>query len=71
MLETALLSPPADGGLWTSPKVAAWISEVLGRPVSAVTGWKYLKRLGFTLQTPRLQHQAAASGEEQQALKKN
>ena len=49
MLETALLSPPADGGLWTSPKVAAWISEMLGRPVSAVTGWKYLKRLGFTL----------------------
>ena len=71
MLETALLSLPADGGLWTSPKVAAWISEVLGRPVSVVTGWKYLKRLGFTLQPPRLQHQTAASREEQQALKKN
>jgi len=26
---------PADGGLWTGPKVAAWMSELLGRPVSA------------------------------------
>jgi len=28
---------PADGGLWTGPKVAAWMSE-LGRPVSAQRG---------------------------------
>ena len=38
----------------------AWISETLQRPVSDVSGWKYLKRLGWTLQTPRPQHQAAA-----------
>jgi len=29
---------PADGGLWTGPKVAAWMSELLGRPVSAQRG---------------------------------
>jgi len=33
---------PADGGLWTGPKVAAWMSELLGRPVSAQRG-EYLK----------------------------
>ena len=58
-------------GLWTGPKVAAWISETLQRPVSDVSGWKYLKRLGWTLQTPRPQHQAAAPPDEQQAFKKN
>ena len=69
-LEAALSAPPADGGLWTGPKVAAWISETLQRPVSDVSGWKYLKRLGWTLQTPRPQHQAAATPDAQQTLKK-
>ena len=69
-LEAALSAPPADGGLWTGPKVAAWISERLQRPVSAVSGWKYLKRLGWTLQTPRPQHQISAAPEAQQAFKK-
>ena len=69
-LEVALSVPPADGGLWTGPKVAAWISETLQRSVSDVSGWKYLRRLGWTLQTPRPQHQAAATPDEQQAFKK-
>ena len=69
-LKLPLSAPPADGGLWTGPKVAAWISETLQRPVSAVSGWKYLKRRGWTLQTPRPQHQAAAAPEAQQAFKK-
>ena len=59
-----------NGGLWTGPKVAAWISETLQRRVSDVSGWKYLKRLGYTLQTPRPQHQAAATPEAQQTFKK-
>jgi len=69
-LEVMLSVPPADGGLWTGPKGAAWISETLQRPVSDVSGWKYLKRLGYTLQTPRPQHQAAATPVEQQPFKK-
>ena len=69
-LEIALSNPPPDGGLWTGPKVASWISEQIGRPVSTVTGWKYIKRLGFTLQTPRPRHQAAASPEAQAEVKK-
>jgi transposase len=70
-LEKALSAPPIDGGLWTGPKVAAWISGTLQRPVSAVTGWKYLRRLGWTLQRPRPQHQASATPEAQQTFKKN
>ncbi|MDE0480999.1 MAG: winged helix-turn-helix domain-containing protein [Candidatus Poribacteria bacterium] len=70
-LEVALSVSPADGGLWTGPKVAAWISETLQRPVSDVSGWKYLKRLGWTLQTPRPHHQAAATVDEQQTFRKN
>lgn len=62
---------PEDGGLWTGPKIAKWISKKLNCRVSAVTGWKYLKRLGFTLQIPRPQHQKAANKEEQEAFKKN
>ena len=69
-LEKALSAPPIDGGLWTGPKVATWISETLKRPVSAVTGWKYLRRLDWTLQRPRPQHQAAATPEAQQTFKK-
>ena len=70
-LEAALSAPPSDGGLWTGPKVAAWISETLERPVSAVSGWKYLKRLGYTLQTPRPRHEGAATPDAQQTFKKN
>lgn len=70
-LEVALSSPPADGGLWTGPKVAAWISETVQRSVSDVSGWKYLKRLGYSLQALRPQHQAAATPEAQRAFKKN
>jgi len=41
---------PADGGLWTGPKVAAWMSELLGRPVSAQR--EYLKGR-YRLRSPR------------------
>src|SRR6478609_707062 len=32
-LRAALAEPPADGGLWTGPKVAAWMATRLGRKV--------------------------------------
>lgn len=60
-----------DGGLWTGPKVADWISEKLGRRVSSVSGWKYLKRLGLSLRLPRPLHQKAATALEQESFKKN
>jgi transposase len=54
-LRAALATAPPDGGLWTSPKVAAWMAERLGRPISKQRGWEALHRLGFTMHQPRPQ----------------
>ena len=62
---------PPDQGLWSGRKVAAWMSERLGRPVDAKLGLRYLHRLGFTRQRPRPRHAKAASPTEQAAFKKN
>ena len=50
-----------DGGLWTGPKVASWMSQQLGRPVAPQRGWDYLKRLGYSLQATRPRHVDASS----------
>jgi transposase len=55
-LWAALPDPAPDGGLWSDPKVAAWIGGRLGRPVRAQRGWENLRKLGFTLQRPRPRH---------------
>lgn len=70
-LEKALADRPVDGGLWNGPKVAVWMSATLGRKVSAVTGWHYLRRLDFTPQMPRPCNAKAASEAERDAFKKN
>src|SRR4051812_5377091 len=47
-------TPPEDGGLWTGPTVAAWIAARRGRAhVPPQRGWQALKRLNWSLQTPR------------------
>jgi transposase len=58
-LAAALEGPAPDGGLWTSSKVAAWMSTQLGRPVSPQRGWDYLRRCGFTPHRPRPRHAQA------------
>lgn len=68
-LQAALMRRPGDGGLWTGPKVAHWMSEKLGRPVSAVTGWHYLQFLGFSLKIPRPRHTDTASLSQQRTFK--
>jgi transposase len=70
-LDTALRSAPPDGGLWTAPKVAAWIEARTGAAVNQSTAWRVMRRLGFTLQVPRPHHRRAASGEEQTTFKKS
>ncbi len=71
-LAEAVASPPPDGGLWTGPKVAAWIARETGRdPVHPQRGWAYLRRLDQSWQTPRPRHEQAATPEEQEAFKKN
>ena len=67
-LEAALKTRPADGGLWTSKKTAAWIRDHTGRPACRVTGWRTLRRLGQTPQRPRPRHKRA-DPEAQEAFK--
>src|SRR3954452_9667759 len=69
-LRAALAGPPADGGLWTGPKVAAWMAARLGREVRPQRGWDYLGKLGHSLQTPRPRNVKAASAEEQDLYKR-
>jgi transposase len=68
-LAEALRGAPPDGGLWSGPRVAAWIAAATGREVHPQRGWDYLKRLGFTLKRPRPRH-ARADPEAQAAFKK-
>ncbi len=58
-LAAALEGPAPDGGMWTGPKVAAWIAQTTGRAVSAHLGWVSLRRLGFTPRRPRPRHAEA------------
>jgi len=68
-LNQALDQPPADGGLWSGPKVAAWMQERLGHPVDPRRGWDYLQRLGRSTRVPRPQHEESDQAT-QQAFKK-
>ncbi len=64
-------APPEDGGLWSGPKVAAWMARHLGRAkVHPQRGWEALQRLGWSLQAPRPRHARAATPEQREALKK-
>jgi len=58
-LATALEGPAPDGGRWSGPQVAAWMSAQLGRAVRAQRGWDYLRRCGFTPHRPRPRHAQA------------
>jgi len=44
-LREALRGPAPEGGSWSGPKVARWMSAVLGRQVAPQRGWEYLRRL--------------------------
>ena len=70
-LDAALRSPAPDGGLWTAPKVAAWIEERTGRAVHETTAWRAMRRLGFTLQVPRPRHARSASERGRSRFKKS
>ena len=62
--------PPPDGGLWTGPKIAAWMAATLGRPVHPQRGWEMLQRLGLRPKVPRPRH-AKADPAAQAAFKKS
>jgi transposase len=71
-LKARLREPPPDGGLWTSPKVAAWMASELGLTrVAPQRGWEALKAIGWTVQKPRPRHPASATPEQREAFKKS
>ncbi|MBD6615433.1 IS630 family transposase [Komarekiella sp. 'clone 1'] len=56
-LAKELESRPADGGIWTGPKVARWIEkENKIEKVWNQRGWDYLKKLRYSCQSPRPKH---------------
>jgi transposase len=55
-LATAMKQTPGAGGLWSGPKVAAWMEQRLGRKVHPQRGWEYLRRADMTPQRPRPKH---------------
>ena len=64
-------TPPEDGGVWSGPKVAAWIARHLGlTQVHPQRGWEALRRIGWSPQAPRPRHARAAGPEEQAAFKR-
>ncbi len=58
-LAAVLAQRPPEGGLWSGPRVARWMSETLGRSVAPQRGWEALRRAGYTPQRPRPRHQEA------------
>ena len=71
-LAERLKDPPGDGGLWSGPKVAAWMARRLGlAQVHPQRGWEALKRIGWSIQAARPRHPRAATPELREALKKS
>jgi len=70
-LAAAVRAPAPDGGLWTGPKVAGYVRDRWGIAVNPATGWKWLRRLGFTLQVPRPRHPQAADAAQRRRWKKS
>ena len=64
-LFAALQKPPADHGLWSGPKVAAFVRDRFGVAIVPQTGWQWLKELGFRLVGPRPRHPKASTRQEQ------
>jgi len=63
-------TPPDDGGLWSGPKVAAWMAGQLGlERVHPQRGWEALKRIDWSLQAPRPRHPRAATPEQRAAFR--
>src|SRR3954467_2989091 len=71
-LKARVREPPPDGGLWTSPKVAAWMAGELGlAAVFPQRGWGGLQAVNCAVQKPRPRHPASATPEEREAFKKS
>ena len=64
-------TPPEDGGLWSGPKVAAWMAQRLRlQRVHPQRGWEALRRIGWSPQAPRPRHARAAAPEQRADFKR-
>ena len=68
-LDTLLDGPAPDGGLWTGPKIAAWMADKLGHKVHLQRGWELLQRLNYRSYVPRPQHTKADEAAQEQFQK--
>jgi transposase len=55
-LHGKLAQASPDGGVWSGPKVAAWLSERLGQPVDPKKAWRWMREEGYVLRRPRPRH---------------
>jgi transposase len=70
-LRVRLQSPPDDGGVWISRKVAVSMAAELGlASVATQRGWEALQAIGWSIQKPRPRHAKAATPEAQEVFKK-
>jgi transposase len=71
-LRRRLETPPPDGGVWTTTKIAVWMAQDLGLvSVYPQRAWDALQALGWSIQAPRPENPAAAGPDAQDAFKTN
>src|SRR4051794_3367320 len=71
-LPERLATPPSDGGLWTGPKVAAWMAGGIGVAAGfSPRGWGGPEGVKWAVQKPRPRHPAGATPEECEMFKKS
>ncbi len=71
-LKDRIKTPPEEGGVWTGPKIAAWLARFHGlKSVHDQRGWDALIAIGYSIQQPRPRHPQAATEEERAAFKKS
>ncbi len=68
-LKAELTEAQARGERWSGRRVAAWMSQQLGRKVFVQRGYEWLAKLNFSPQVPRPQH-TQANEEDQRVFKK-
>ena len=70
-LKERIKIPPADGGVWSGPKVALWLAGFHKmKSVHDQRGWDALVAIAYSIQRPRPRHPEAATAKERAALKK-
>lgn len=71
VLQARIKTPPAEGGLWTGPKIARRRARFHGtQGVHDQRGWDALIAIGYSIQQPRPRHPEAAGATARGTLKK-